>query len=245
METGKTGRYLKYAIGEIILVVIGILIALQINNWNEKNKRRESGYKALVELKSEFESNRGRLDYLITIRQRQEAEFHEHLNLIANDSISLTEKVNSPPLTGYDGDYGETNAALSSLLTSGTLDNIRNDSLRILLASWTSKVDRFKASETRLNEAIFAWKQYKAKTIPQMTAKKRDYRLDWPGDYYAGNMETKIAEQKSKIIESIEYYNLVSEMASRTWIFLHRATALKDDFSKINTLLVQELEAKN
>ncbi|MBO3116110.1 hypothetical protein J4050_05090 [Winogradskyella sp. DF17] len=41
METGKTGKYLKYAIGEIILVVIGILIALQINNWNEKENRNE------------------------------------------------------------------------------------------------------------------------------------------------------------------------------------------------------------
>ena len=38
METGKTGKYFKYAIGEIILVVIGILIALQINNWNENKK---------------------------------------------------------------------------------------------------------------------------------------------------------------------------------------------------------------
>ena len=36
MEQNKTGKYLKYAIGEIILVVIGILIALQINNWNEQ-----------------------------------------------------------------------------------------------------------------------------------------------------------------------------------------------------------------
>ncbi len=34
----KTGKYLKYAIGEIVLVVIGILIALQINNWNESRK---------------------------------------------------------------------------------------------------------------------------------------------------------------------------------------------------------------
>ena len=34
----KTGKYFKYAIGEIVLVVIGILIALQINNWNEKQK---------------------------------------------------------------------------------------------------------------------------------------------------------------------------------------------------------------
>ncbi|NIX65208.1 hypothetical protein HB672_09755 [Gaetbulibacter sp. S0825] len=39
METGKTGKYFKYAIGEIVLVVIGILIALQINNWNENRKK--------------------------------------------------------------------------------------------------------------------------------------------------------------------------------------------------------------
>ena len=41
MENNKTGKYLKYAVGEIILVVIGILIALQINNWNEaQNEHR-------------------------------------------------------------------------------------------------------------------------------------------------------------------------------------------------------------
>jgi hypothetical protein len=40
MEKNKTGKYLKYAIGEIVLVVIGILIALQINNWNEGNKQQ-------------------------------------------------------------------------------------------------------------------------------------------------------------------------------------------------------------
>ncbi|MBT8393462.1 MAG: hypothetical protein KJN66_01295 [Bacteroidia bacterium] len=46
LSKGKTGKYLKYAIGEIILVVIGILIALQINNWNEerKNELKEDVY---------------------------------------------------------------------------------------------------------------------------------------------------------------------------------------------------------
>ena len=39
MEQNKTGKYLEYAIGEIVLVVIGILIALSINNWNENNKK--------------------------------------------------------------------------------------------------------------------------------------------------------------------------------------------------------------
>jgi len=50
----KTGKYLKYAIGEIILVVIGILIALQINNWNENKKRTVLEIKHLKELKSDI-----------------------------------------------------------------------------------------------------------------------------------------------------------------------------------------------
>ncbi len=42
LNTGKTGRYLQYAIGEIVLVVIGILIALSINNWNEGQLKRKA-----------------------------------------------------------------------------------------------------------------------------------------------------------------------------------------------------------
>ena len=41
MEKNKTGKYLKYAIGEIVLVVVGILIALSINNWNENKNQQE------------------------------------------------------------------------------------------------------------------------------------------------------------------------------------------------------------
>jgi hypothetical protein len=42
-RVGKTGKYLKYAIGEIVLVVIGILIALSLNNWNESQKMNPDG----------------------------------------------------------------------------------------------------------------------------------------------------------------------------------------------------------
>ena len=45
----KTGKYFKYAIGEIVLVVIGILIALQINTWNEQNKKKN--------LKNEYQNS--------------------------------------------------------------------------------------------------------------------------------------------------------------------------------------------
>jgi hypothetical protein len=52
MEKNKTGKYLKYAVGEIILVVLGILIALQINNWNENQKlntKKQAYYSQLLD----------------------------------------------------------------------------------------------------------------------------------------------------------------------------------------------------
>ena len=53
----KTSKYLKYAIGEIVLVVIGILIALQINNWNENRKSKILEKKMLSELSKSLEDN--------------------------------------------------------------------------------------------------------------------------------------------------------------------------------------------
>ena len=53
----KTGKYFKYAIGEIILVVIGILIALQINNWNEQRKVDGEILKTLNEIRSNLISD--------------------------------------------------------------------------------------------------------------------------------------------------------------------------------------------
>jgi hypothetical protein len=52
METGKTSKYFKYAIGEIVLVVIGILIALSINNWNEQRKLQNEELKLLFDIKT-------------------------------------------------------------------------------------------------------------------------------------------------------------------------------------------------
>ena len=54
MEGNKIGTYLKYAFGEIVLVVIGILIALQLNNWNEFHKQRAIEVLILKELLSDF-----------------------------------------------------------------------------------------------------------------------------------------------------------------------------------------------
>ena len=50
-------KYLRYAIGEIILVVIGILIALQINNWNEERKKKQVERNTLLDIKADIQHN--------------------------------------------------------------------------------------------------------------------------------------------------------------------------------------------
>ena len=50
LSTNKSGKYLKYAIGEIALVMIGILLALQVNNWNELRKEQQLQKRYLSEL---------------------------------------------------------------------------------------------------------------------------------------------------------------------------------------------------
>ena len=65
MKTGKTAKYFKYAIGEIVLVVIGILIALQINNWNEHRKDRKEEVKLLKQLQTDLTANEDEVNGLI------------------------------------------------------------------------------------------------------------------------------------------------------------------------------------
>jgi len=62
---GSFSRYLIYAIGEILLVVIGILIALQINNWNEQNKTKELEKALLLEYQAELRFNYDELNRVI------------------------------------------------------------------------------------------------------------------------------------------------------------------------------------
>ena len=72
LSEGKTGKYMKYAIGEIILVVIGILIAIQLNEWRNEIVNTKQKQKVLLALKTDFEENLTRLD---TVYYHQEKSF--------------------------------------------------------------------------------------------------------------------------------------------------------------------------
>jgi hypothetical protein len=89
MEQNKTGKYLKYAIGEILLVVIGILIALSINNWNETKKEQAITNKYLSGFVSDLEKDRAQLDNLINVRKKESASAKALLNMIETNDYDL------------------------------------------------------------------------------------------------------------------------------------------------------------
>ena len=95
MEKNKTGKYLKYAIGEIILVVIGILIALQINNWNENRKTEIEEIKILTNLKSDLEKTLNEFANAVkfnksTVAEISKIEYHLKNNLPYNENLDFS-----------------------------------------------------------------------------------------------------------------------------------------------------------
>ena len=94
LSDGKTGKYLKYAIGEIILVVIGILIALGINNWNETKKETLATHNILLEIKEDLLQDKAQLEYSLDKHSKNlEAELRVLKALESRDS--LTKKLSS------------------------------------------------------------------------------------------------------------------------------------------------------
>jgi hypothetical protein len=96
MEKNKTGKYLKYAIGEIILVVIGILIALQINNWNTDKANEKQAYNQLLEVQKEILYNITEFDarsdyYLKKLR---------NIRRVFTDTLTLEDYQNDRSLSG-------------------------------------------------------------------------------------------------------------------------------------------------
>ena len=76
--------YIKYAIGEIILVVVGILIALQINNWNEYRKARDFEHYILKEMVNNLRTDRSIIDGILSQRQLTQKAL-DNMNRYIND----------------------------------------------------------------------------------------------------------------------------------------------------------------
>jgi len=131
MDKNKTGKYLKYAIGEIVLVVIGILIALQINNANENRKitetKKEYYRQILLDLDKEIDNINSRIIFLDTCIVSSDNYF-KNLN---SPNIKPIQLVNQLLKVEFNFEYISFNTnTIQTLESTGEIkfipENIRN-----------------------------------------------------------------------------------------------------------------------
>ena len=151
MEQNKTGKYLKYAIGEIILVMIGILLALQVNNWNQNRINRGVEKGTLSSLKIDLDSAMVQLDE--KIRQNSEFRFVDStaLNIINKNEKVPTDSIQYLLLfhaftPGFSPELG----TLNEILNTGKTDIIKNKALKNHISSWNKYMDELAEVDDKL-----------------------------------------------------------------------------------------------
>lgn len=159
-DKNKPMKYLRYAIGEIVLVMIGILLALQVNNWNELRKDRIVEQQVLTELKEEYETNAKQLEGKILLR-----------NLIIKSSIEVLGYIDNPKKINKDSlikkiaviRFDPTFDPIENdLISSGNIRLIQNNKLRKLLSNWSSEI-------ASVQEMELQWQKIRSETaIPYL-----------------------------------------------------------------------------
>ena len=137
METGKMTKYFKYAIGEIVLVVIGILIALQINNWNTARLQANKEVNYLKEIKSNLEEDVISINTVLDYNTIKKSTIDSMFILFAetSDPKQYMPKINNymNALTSYQI-FKPLNIAFSNMVSSENIDLISDTELRKTLS---------------------------------------------------------------------------------------------------------------
>ena len=138
MKKNKTSKYFKYAIGEIILVVIGILIALSINNWNQQRQNRQKETTILKQIHKDFLSNKVQLDSIKVSNTKAAAACQNIINLLPfkRETATLDSIGENFENAFRVKTFNPSNGSIDALISSASFEVITNEELRNLLVSW-------------------------------------------------------------------------------------------------------------
>ncbi len=218
-DDNKPMKYMRYAIGEIALVVIGILIALSINNWNEERKDRTYELKMLSEVKSALKSDIEHFEWMV----ERCYQVDSMVNVISEQIINKSIFVDSLFTNGKDdwnglqkGTIFRYNSGPYEALKSSGIDKISNDSLRLNLIDFYDYLyPLLKEITTKDDKEDYNNQMNKLKSLSDHTAVSKskdhyDYIKNYPKDLFQNqDFITLIGEIQSRSKTSLENYEYV------------------------------------
>ena len=233
----KTGRYFKYAIGEIILVVIGILIALQINNWNQNRTNRNEEKTILNALKLEISENQ-------IILAKDLKRHGSALRLIKelSDNISPepkkieTKRLDSLMFSlGWLPGYTPKEGVINSILASGKISLIKNNELNSKLAGWSSLLNHYNTTLNWSEKDVFEL------VLPYI---KDKYPFKRTLEYFGSETKekSKFSFSQEALLSNLEFESIVAERVIDANDVLKAAKKLYDFQAEVLELIKTELK---
>jgi hypothetical protein len=143
MNQNKTTKYFKYAIGEIVLVVIGILIALSINNWNQQRLNVKKEYRFLLEIQENLNEDIKNINDILTFNKAKleaiDAAFNFMSQMGENPKLGKDFSSLLPIITNYSL-FSSTKVAFNNITSTGNIDILRSDELRKNISTYYSNL---------------------------------------------------------------------------------------------------------
>lgn len=233
------GRYLKYAIGEIVLVVIGILIALQINNQNIFQQERSVERTYLIALKEEFETNKNKLDQTIILNNKIIVGVDKLIGLFEQNVIDT---ISERTVAHYIFDtfsneihYTPSLGVLTEIISSGNLKLIQNQELKQKFASFQSSLNLISHQENEVNIPRLKMMEH----FRDHANYKRYLKLlgeDFKFESIFENRSNKELFTSLNFFNSLFFYRATSRAANKICYF-----PIKEDMEKTIALIDSEL----
>ena len=148
----KTGKYLKYALGEILLVMIGILLALQVNNWNEFRKDRITLKSHFLTILENLSNNSFELSNLKRIRAETKIQSTNIINKYKlGQTIKPEEYVNAHMMIAVEQKFNGDLSGFELIRSSPLFDSQELNEIRGLMVEYIKKKEEIEFYEHRLN----------------------------------------------------------------------------------------------
>ena len=156
IEKNLMNKYFKYAIGEIILVVIGILIALQLNTWKENNQKRKTEKAYLTSIVTNLEQDIAELKRLI---KRDSVSFKAYTNILKpfkDSNFNLYTPIFLKTLgeAQFTHNFEGNNIVFEEMKFSGKINFIQSNSLRFSLLQYYNDSESVVLNQKKNNAII-------------------------------------------------------------------------------------------
>ena len=233
LEKNNIKKYLLYATGEILLVVIGILLALQINNWNENQRKLKEEQAIINNLKVELTQNLKQLsnktistNYNIDALTLLIKKMNTNAFVNESDSLGLMLSRITSPLT-----YDPFDGVMKDIVNSGKINLITNETLRLSITSWESNLTEAKEIERFIEQLNFS--------------DLRPYLLDKVSarNYYSSQFESsEFTWNPSSVLMDKTFENLLVRSAEFSVVLKNRYDNLKSEIEKMLAIIEDEIK---